>query len=65
MNMRPYRGPHANPAKRAAWGEEEQRNERAFPLVGKRGIWGLLRRYAGRDAGERPWFRLRALMKAE
>ena len=30
--------------KRVAWGEEKQRNERAFPLTGKRGIWSLLRR---------------------
>ena len=31
-------GPRASPAKRVAWGTEEQRRERAFPRAGKRGI---------------------------
>jgi len=32
------RGPRASPAKRVAWGKEEQRNERAVPLAVRRGI---------------------------
>ena len=38
------RGPRANPAKRIARGEEEQRNERAFGFSRKRRIWSLRRR---------------------
>ena len=42
------RGPHASPAKRVAWGEEAQRNERALPLAAGRGIWSLCRRGEGK-----------------
>ena len=34
--------PSQSPAKRVWLGEEKQRNERAFPLAGKRVIWSLL-----------------------
>ena len=36
-----YRGPRASPAKRVAWGKDEQRNERAFAARWKRTIWSL------------------------
>ena len=32
------KGPHASPAQRVAWGEEERRSERAFGFSWKRGI---------------------------
>ena len=35
------RGPRENPAKRFSWGEDERRNERAFGVSRKRGIWRL------------------------
>ncbi len=35
------RGPAASPAQRVAVGKEEQRNERAFAVRRKRGIWSL------------------------
>ena len=34
-------GPRDNPAKRFSWGEDEHRNERAFGVSRKRGIWRL------------------------
>ena len=34
-------GPRENPAKRFSWGEDEHRNERAFGVSRKRGIWRL------------------------
>ena len=37
-------GPRASPAKRAAWGKEAQRSERAHPPAGKRAIRSLRRR---------------------
>ena len=35
------RDPRENPAKRFSWGEDEHRNERAFGVSRKRGIWRL------------------------
>ena len=42
------RGPRENPAQRFSWGEDERRNERAFGVSRKRGIWRL------RGRGPRP-----------
>ena len=39
-------GPH-KAAPQALWGKEGQRNERAFALARKRGIWSLPRRWSG------------------
>ena len=44
---KPLWGPCASPAKRVAWGESEQRNERAFAARRKRRIWSLRRRRGG------------------
>ena len=39
-----FRGPGEAQRQRVHWGEEEQRNERAFALKAKREIWSLRRR---------------------
>ena len=39
-----FRGPGEAQRQRLRWGEEEQRNERAFAHKAKRGIWSLRRR---------------------
>ena len=51
------RGPRENPAKRFSWGEDERRNERAFGVSRKRGIWRLRGRGPAPNAKQADYIR--------